>query len=144
MSEWNIQRAINTALSGVISVPVYDFVPQDTAYPYVTIGDDTNLPWDTFTETGLESTLTIHTWTRTRGRKDNKEIQGEVYGLLHRAELTYLGSGESLILNFATQSYSVDASYFVSCEFEYSDTVLDPDGHTYHGIQRFRVLLDYS
>lgn len=124
MSEWNIQRAIYGQLNGVISVPVYDFVPQDTAYPYVTIGDDTAVAWDTFTETGLEATLTIHTWTRDRGRKATKDIQKEIYDILHRA------------------TFGVSGGDMVGIDFEFSETLLDPDGHTHHGIQRFRILYD--
>lgn len=124
MSMWNIQRAIYGELNGVISVPVYDFVPQDTEYPYVTIGEDTALAWDTNTETGLEATLTIHTWTRDRGRKATKEIQKEIYDILHRA------------------TFGVSGGDMVGIDFEFSETLLDPDGHTHHGIQRFRVFYD--
>lgn len=124
MSEWNIQKAIFDALDGVISVAVLDFAEQDTAYPYVSIGESTFLPWDTDTETGLEGTITIHTWTRGRGRKANKDIQREIYNALHRASLTVAGG---------------DA---VGIDFEFSDTVRDADGFTVHGVQRFRLLFD--
>ena len=111
-------------------VGVYDNVPQPldggaaSNFPYITIGEDDFTDWSTDTESGADVTVTIHSWSRYRGRKEIKAIQSAVYGVLHRATL------------------SVNNWYFVSCDFLTSNTLVDPDGLTRHGIQTFRILLD--
>lgn len=122
---WPVQVAIYERLDSACTVPVYDNVPQDTPYPYITIGDDTSIEWDTDTETGAEATLTIHSWSRANSRSEVKQLQGEVYEALHRHELVVPG-------------YSV-----VTCEQEFSESLpVEADGHTRHGVQRFRIILE--
>ena len=121
---WEIQEAIFTKLGIDLSVPVYDFVPQqNTAAKYVTIGSDTLLPYNTDLKRGFEATLEIHSWDVSNGRKDLKLLQGEIYSSLDRAELSITGYNS------------------VSIDFEFSNSTLDPDGATYHGVQRFRILI---
>ncbi len=121
-ADLEIQKAIFARLSSM-SVPVYDDVPDNAPPPYVVIGDDTLLEFDSDGISGFEATTTIHTWSTYRGRKEVKELQGEIYTLLHRAELAVVG-------------YT-----FVSCDSEFSESILDADGVTRHGIQRFRILI---
>jgi hypothetical protein len=125
MSEIAIQQALFTKLSA-LTTPVYDYVKQDknTAFPYITIGEATHSDWSTDSESGFECTVTIHVWSRKEGRKEVKTIQGEVYAALHRQALTVTG-------------YAL-----VDCNFENSDTFLDPDGITHHGTQTFRIIID--
>lgn len=129
--EAELQKAVFDRLSGFTGMPdVYDHVPQptdggsDVPFPYVTIGDDTHVPFDTDDSVGSEATITIHSWSRTRGRKEVKEIQASIRAALQRFELNVLG--------FA----------LVTIEFESSDSFMDPDTLTRHGVSIFRVLLD--
>lgn len=142
--EYVIQKAIydkliaDTALANLLAVntenntipAIYDNVPQavdsgnDSVFPYVTIGDDTMIDWDTDTSQGKEATLTLHVWSRYRGRKEVKEIQGAIYDVLHLSNLIISGYHSVLMLS------------------EYSETLLDPDGLTRHGVQRFRLILE--
>src|SRR5690554_4378261 len=71
---------------------VYDHVPQTAQFPYVVIGDDTAIDFDTDDTTGAESTITIHVWSQKRGRKEAKQIQGDIYDALHRYELSVSGA----------------------------------------------------
>jgi hypothetical protein len=109
---------------------VYDDVQQDAkgnvlaAFPYIVLGEDTHAPWDTDDSIGSESTITIHVWSRQRGKKETKQIQGLIYEALHRHELEVLG--------FAT----------MTVEFDYSDVILDADGQTRHGVSRYRVFIE--
>ena len=129
MTPWALQAAVKTrldeftALNDIVG-PVLDHATQDEAFPYVVIGDDTHNPLDTHSTQGSDSTITIHTWSRYRGKKETKEIQREIYNALHRYSLVVAG---------------VDT---VDCQFEFGESLLDEDGLTRHGIQRFRVLLD--
>lgn len=126
---WAVQSAVFTKLDASLSTPVYDNAPQRedaaTGFPYVTIGEDTVNEWDTDTELGGNCTVTVHTWSRYRGRKETKEIQGNVYDALHRAtDLTYAGY------------------VFVGVDFISSDSFLDSDGLTRHGVQTFRIYIE--
>lgn len=128
--ESEIQRAIFTRLDNGLTIPVYDNVPQNiggtdnAGFPYVNIGADTHNPWDTDTETGALSTATIHAWSRYRGMTEIKDIQGQIYNLLHRYAMP------------------VNDFYLIDLLFEYSESVLDPDGITRHGIQRFEITVE--
>jgi len=128
--ETALQAGIYTRLSGLLSVPVHDDVPAGDAdgtgapFPYVTIGEDTLAGWDSFTSDGAEATITIHVWSRARGRKEVKQVQGEIYDALHRQPVAIAGFD------------------LVSCLFEQSVSMLDPDGITRHGVQVFRVIFD--
>ena len=122
-----IQTDIYEVLNAGLSYPVYDdvpFLPEGAPtenFPYVVIGDDTLVPFDNDTQIGVEATLTIHVWSKYRGRKEAKDIQGEIYTLLNRASLTIAG-------------YDV-----VDILFEFSETFVENDGNTRHGVQRFRI-----
>ena len=123
MMQAAIQAAIFTRLS-TLSTPVYDHVPQDTAFSYIVIGDDTSIGWDTDTSVGSESTCTIHVWSRQRGRKQVKDIMAAIYSALNRYELPVTGG------------------QLVECAAEFQESFLDPDGLTRHGVIRFRLIVD--
>lgn len=103
---------------------VFDNVPQGTAYPYVTIGELLANEWDTVDDTGMDCNLTIHTWSRYRGRKQTFELQSAIYDALHRAALS-------------TPGYTV-----VLCDFVSSQSFVDADGLTRHGVQEFRIVIE--
>lgn len=123
------QQAIYTALNGNISATVYDDVPflpegaPRTNFPYVVIGEDTAVAWDTDDTLGKEITVTLHVWSRSGGMKQTKDIMGEVYDLLNRASLSISG-------------YSV-----IDCLCEFTDAFKDADGETRHGVMRFRLTM---
>lgn len=131
----NLQRAIYQRLTGEASVMnlvtgVYDHVPQvddpedASDFPYITIGSDNLLPFDTDTSVGSDATIQIHVWSRHRGRSQIKEIQGAIYASLHRYSLP------------------VADNHLVGVEWEWADSVMDPDGITRQGIQRFRITIE--
>jgi len=123
------QKAIYESLTAyapltVIVTGVYDHVDQGTTFPYVVIGEDGAAEFDTDTEQGAESSITIHSWSRQRGRLDTKQIQEAIYEGLHRQPLT------------------IDDAIFHSMFWEFSDSFLEPDGETRHGVIRFRLRYD--
>ncbi len=129
-SQWPLQQALHAALSGDAALQaflgdpaqVFDQVPQDSAFPYLVIGEDTTGPFDTKTEAGMEHRLTIHSWSRYRGLKETKQLMAAVTATLDGASLSV--SGHDLVL----------------IRHEFGATFLDPDGLTRHGVQRFRAL----
>lgn len=91
-----IQRALYTRLSGdgvlmgMVS-GVHDDVPQNSALPYVILGDgDQNVrPADAAVVT--ECQLELQVWTRTGGRKTALTILNRLHALLHLGTLTLSG-----------------------------------------------------
>lgn len=130
-----IQQAIYGQLIGhaplmALVTDVYDDVPQAldsgaaSAFPYVTIGEDVHQDWSTDTSLGDDATITIHTWSRYRGRKETKQIQGAIYDALTRVDL------------------SVTGYKMVAIDFVDEQSFVDTDGLTRHGVSTFRVILD--
>ncbi len=121
------QRLIDyTPLASRVTA-VYDDVPEDKEFPYIVIGDDTAVPFDTDTSLGTEATITIHTWSRYPGKREVKEIQGALYDALVR--------------------YPLEVADAVTLDLmpDYEESSLDPDMETRHGISRFRLLMsDFS
>lgn len=117
-----VQSALKAALDAALSVSVYDHVPQGAAFPYVLIGDDTAVDEGDKSEKGQELTATIHAWSRERGRWQVKTLLGEVYDRLHEGAL-------------APDGWTV-----VYMRFDFAQSFLEPDGLTYHGVHRYRLL----
>lgn len=112
------------ALSAAISNRIYDSVPQDATFPYVTIGEDIHSAWDTHYEVGSWVSITIHVWSRHKGKQETKSIQGLIYNALHRVSLSSPGFN------------------FTAVDFDSSQSFLDADGLTRHGVSTFRVLVE--
>ena len=122
-----IQQVIYDVLSGdatlgAMVTGVYDYVPQDTAYPYVVIGDMDGRDWSASGLDGLESRASIEAYSRYGGRKEALQIMESIHSLLHDGSLTM--SGHAL----------------VSMRFESGQVIPLGDGHTYRGQIRFRLL----
>lgn len=129
MTRAALQEALYARLTGFAPLTalvqgVHDHVPQGAAFPYVQVGEIDSAEWDTDTSLGSDDTVTIHVWSRYRGRLQTHQIQDAIYSALHRHALT------------------VDGAQVVTVEFEFADSLLDPDGLTRHGVQRFRILLN--
>lgn len=134
-SQWAVQTAVVTALKADAALialvnttgsnaGIYDFVDADTPFPYVVVGEGNARAMDTKTEHGMDQTLMIHTWSEYRGMKQVKEIMAAVVDALDRAALSVTGHD------------------LIDLRFEFSDILLDPDGLTRHGVQRFRVMTE--
>lgn len=113
------------ALLMSIATGIYDDVPQKTsALPYVTIGEDSFTEWDTDTASGCEAFIEVHTWSDLRGRKEIKAMQNAIKKALHRVELV------------------IDGYNFIGIDFQSSESFVETDGKTRHGVQVFKVLMD--
>lgn len=134
-AETSIQAAVYVALTGNAALMdlvtgVHDAVSQPAdsgsqlAFPYVVVGDDTHIPFDTDTSVGADTTITIHVWSRHEGRKEVKEIQGAIYDVLHR------------------QSIPITGFHLVGIDWLGSESFTDSDGLTRHGVQTFRITVE--
>lgn len=126
------QKAVYARLTASMGVPVYDHVPQGAGFPYVVVGEDTGVPWDTKTRDGQEFTATIHVWDwRAAGRKSVKTLMQAVYDALHHRSESLAMTGFACML--------------IRCEFtqtlqEAGEGETDGENY-YHGVMRFRALV---
>ena len=123
-----VQTAIHARLTGDATLmatldAVHDQVPENAAFPYLTIGEDTASDFGTKTEQGQSLTLSLHAWSRAHGRRQVKDILARVHALLHEQALTVAGFTH------------------VMTRFEFTQTFRDPDGLTQHGVARYRVVV---
>lgn len=125
------QDAIYTRLSGdatlvtTLGAGVYDVVPDRAAFPYVTIGEQTEAPNDTMGKTGRDVTITVHIWTRdseSRSKQPAQLLMNRVDALLDRWALSVSGWNATEML------------------FDGGDGPFrDEDGLTIHGVRRYRT-----
>ena len=119
----DVQTAIFTQLSG-LPTAVYDSPPTSAAYPYIVIGNDTSIPFDTDDTVGRDFIVNIHIWDNYNGYKRIKEIFGQIDDILNRG-------------NFAVPNHDL-----IDCIFDSSDFFFDSDGKTRHAVVSYRLLID--
>lgn len=130
-SGWALQQSIYATLAddaAVLSLlggpRIYDDVPQGASFPYLTIGQSTLRDWSTGSEEGHEHTLTLHVWSREKGRKQTHALMGALRDALHDRPLT------------------LEGHRLVNLRHELSEARREPDGDTYHGIVRYRAVTE--
>lgn len=122
-----LQKAIYQILSAslplqaIVAGRIFDEVPQGESFPYIVIGDDDLKPWDLDCKLGFEALITIHAFSRYKGRKEAKEIGAKIYDLLHNASI--------VTDNFAS----------AVCVLDIQTTMVEGDGVTRHLVARFRA-----
>jgi len=94
------QTAIYTQLVAEVSgATVYDDVPgqsegmPDESFPYIVIGEDNVVSWDTDDVLGGTVLSTLHIFSRYEGKKEIKAIMAEVYDALHRQAASLSATG---------------------------------------------------
>jgi hypothetical protein len=92
MAPGALQSALYAALNGSIGMSVYDEVPPGTAMPYVTIGEGTERPWDTMSDSGSEETVWVQIWSEAKGFKQINTTAAAIDAVLHDAALTVTGA----------------------------------------------------
>ena len=132
MSISAVQAAIYAALSGdtALNNLVTDIADVSTAqgqqYPYITFDTQSAEDSGTKTDEHLEIDFYIDVWDkRDAGRAGVFAIQDRVREILHDANLVAASGSIVLILE------------------EYREAIVDPDGVTIHGIQRFNIHYSY-
>ena len=128
---WSLQRGIYQALANSSELNtllggtrVYDDAPQAATFPYITLGQSTMRDWSTGTDDGSEHLLTLHVWSRAGGKKQVSDILEAIKRTLH------------------DQPLSLVDHHLVNLRHDFSEARLDPDGHTFHGIVRYRAVTE--
>ena len=124
-----------TALLAAGAASIFDDVPEEELFPYVTIGEIQTDADETCTELGQEHLATINVWTSRvsraggtvgyEGRKAARDIVAAIHTALNHATLTVTGF------------------VCVNVLYQFSD-VFREDEDTYHGVIRFRVVTEPS
>ncbi|WP_071812529.1 DUF3168 domain-containing protein [Lentzea guizhouensis] len=127
-AELAVQTAIHTLLTADVELMaavsgVYDQVPEPAAFPYIRLGDTTEVPDDNHSRRGSRVTTTLHIFSRYRGNKQGLQILGQVDRLLDRQALLVPGYRD------------------VSCAREFHQTLRDPDPEIRHIPVRYRLWL---
>jgi len=126
-----VQKAIFGALSGdaglaalLGGVRIHDVAPPNVEFPYITFGRTSIYDWSTGTESGTEQILTLHVWSKGRGKKEVHELMDAVTRLLHDSGL------------------ALDGHHLVNLHAEFSDVLYDEDLSVHHGLLRFRAVTE--
>lgn len=102
---WPCQVALKRALLSTAECAgrIHDAAPQDTAFPWIEIGnsdvavDDTSGDASDVSDAGVKETVDIHVWGRARaGKGEVKEIVDAVFARLHLQDIGIVGRRSSL------------------------------------------------
>ncbi len=128
---WSLQMAIYKTLAENSEITtrlgaarVYDRVPRNATFPYITFGRTRVLDWSTSTEQGEEHTLSLHVWSREKGRQFVLKTMDAIVRALDHAPLNVMDH------------------HVISFQHERSEAVLEADRRTHHGMMRFRVITE--
>ncbi len=121
-----LQTAVYSELDSNMSTPIYDSVPQDASYPYVTIDYQDSSDADYLGDQRKESKIMYFAvWSNYRGQKEVLQIMGEIDALLHNKRLS-LSTGRVAQMRVLSKR-----------------TNREPDGVTYMGQLRLLVLVEH-
>lgn len=125
-----LQKAIYAKLkndadiAALVGTRIYDNVPGDTGFPYLTLGDAQVTDWGAGDVAGAEHHLPFNVYTRGGGRAEAKAIMGTVNAALKDAELT------------------LEGYRLVNLRFLSAETAREADGTTWRGTIRFRAVTE--
>lgn len=118
-----LQQAIYQRLSTELTVPVFDAVPMDTPYPYVTIDSEQLVNASPISGRKRETRLLYFSvWSDYQGQAEVKRINGEIYAALNERPLP-LDEGRAVSVRVMSMSAN-----------------REPDGRTYQGAATVRVI----
>lgn len=127
----DLQRAIHarlTADAGLVAKlggqKVFDASPPNAAFPYVSFGRTSLYDWSTGTEIGTEQLLTIHVWSKAKGKTETLEIMETIRQLLDVAPQL------------------LDDHALVNLTLEFAEARYDEDLSVHHGLLRFRAVTE--
>ncbi len=128
---WALQRAVFAALkddaqlvAAIGGERIYDDVPRDAVFPYVTFGQTQVRDWSTGSEDGNEHLFSLHVWSREAGRREVHDLLGHLVAALHDKAL------------------ALDGFRLVNLRHEFSETRREADGETFRGLVRYRAVTE--
>jgi hypothetical protein len=85
--ELALQEAQFQRLKGSLAVPVYDAIPDDAPYPFVSLGETFLGDESAKGENVLRVTTTLHVFSRYAGMKELKQILNQIFTGLSKRTL---------------------------------------------------------
>jgi hypothetical protein len=123
-----IQSAVYAKLnaSPLLAGKVFDFVPEGTDFPYVTVGEAADSPDNRLAERGWASLITVHVWTRAHGYSASLAMAREVFALLDHTPL------------------NVSGFHHVATRYTSAQTLTDPEppGDIRHVVVSFNIITE--
>lgn len=120
-----IQEAFYGRISALSGISAYNHVPQDEVdYPFVVVDSITLENNDSDSEFAYIGMAYVHVWSDYKGEFEAAGIQKQIYDACHRQPLT-------------TTSYKISGIHQ-----EFSEILVDPDGITRHGVQRYKIYFE--
>ena len=125
-----LQKAIfecltsDAGVSDLVAARIYDAVPGDTGFPYLTLGEAQVEDWSAGETEGSEHWLSMNVFSRAGGRAEAKAIMGAVHAALHDAALM------------------LEGFMLVNMRFQSAETRRESDGTTWRGTIRFRAVTE--
>lgn len=126
-----LQRAVFASLQGnaelgvaMGEVRLYDQAPANAKFPYLTFGRTSVYDWSTDTESGAEHLVTLHVWSKERGKSECHALIEMVRAALDDAAL------------------ALDSHALIRLRMEYSEVRYEDDNDVHHGLIRFRALTE--
>ncbi|MGE0501455.1 MAG: DUF3168 domain-containing protein [Rhizobiaceae bacterium] len=123
----DLQKAVVAALAAdaellaLLGGPkIFDHAPPNAMFPYVTFGRTSVYDWSTGTEAGAEQILSLHVWSKERGRRETLDILERCRQLLDDVSLT------------------LDDNHLVNMRLAFSEVSREDDLAIYRGMLRFR------
>lgn len=113
-------------MTALVQGRVFDIVPLDAVFPYVSYGPSDTLSDDAECITGLDLSLQIDVWSREVGYPECKRIADAVRAALHGAETALALPTNALAL----------------IEHRQTRTFRDPDGLTSHAAVTFNAFVE--
>lgn len=97
-------------------------VPENQAFPYITLGNATETDYSALARIGYEDTLTLHVWSMSKGTKECNTILSNLNRLLNH------------------QSLTLDTQNHVGTWYDFSDFLPDPgENGIFHMPVRYRM-----
>ncbi len=127
----DFQKALFEALNGDAALvaalggaKVLDHAPANVAFPYITFGRTSVYDWSTSTESGTEQLFTLHVWSKARGKAEALAVMEIVRRRLDAGAL------------------ALDGRHLVNLTFEFAEARFDEDLSVYHGLLRYRAVME--
>jgi len=112
------------AITAFVGTRVYDNVPPNTEFPYISFGSHDFVPDDADCIFSGEHTFLLNVWSRKPGRVEAKQIVDEVRRALRR--------------------YDADMGAYglLEMDIDFADVIMDGDGLTARGRVQIRALIE--
>ncbi|MCF6110164.1 MULTISPECIES: DUF3168 domain-containing protein [Mesorhizobium] len=113
--------SLSAALGGA---KLFDHVPENIPFPYVTFGRTSVYDWVTGRKKDAEQLFTLHFWSKSEARKEMLDVMDMVSARLQDAAL------------------ALDEHHRVNLRLEFTEVRYDEDLSACHGLLRFRAVTE--